>query len=264
MTEENCHFCGAEEPIERHHIVPRRLGGSDKDNNLLSVCSNCHSKLEKIYNNNFYAKIGVNTSTDRSQLALYECSHCSNKFIGKLSIIPNCPRCNFNDQVNYISRVTETFTVLNIPGVWKDLEFSQRFIIWFKYSSRDEIYTYPKGSNSRSFRNKVDAYEQLGKIIEKDIVEDAGITYVESVSEIDEVEHSKEVVKKVLGNNLTESPKKLVYSELAKLSNEDNVLPLEELFESIDMPDSEIKRLLDKLKGDGEVFQPREGVLQLI
>ena len=30
---------------ERHHIVPRSLGGSDRDSNLAWVCTECHGKI---------------------------------------------------------------------------------------------------------------------------------------------------------------------------------------------------------------------------
>jgi 5-methylcytosine-specific restriction endonuclease McrA len=46
---ESCYFCGSEGPIETHHIHPRRYGGSDNDRNLVDVCSNCHNKLEALY-----------------------------------------------------------------------------------------------------------------------------------------------------------------------------------------------------------------------
>jgi len=59
-----CHFCGAGDPLESHHIVPRRFDGSDSAENIATVCPTCHSKLEKLYNRRFYKELGV--EKDRS------------------------------------------------------------------------------------------------------------------------------------------------------------------------------------------------------
>lgn len=65
----NCQFCEMtnkehEEEygigIEVHHVVPQKADGSDKKDNLLTVCRSCHATLEKtqgnllkrLYNNN--------------------------------------------------------------------------------------------------------------------------------------------------------------------------------------------------------------------
>ena len=54
-----CYFCGESNStvLEEHHIVPRRFNGSSGENNLVTVCSNCHSKLEKLYDKRFYKQI---------------------------------------------------------------------------------------------------------------------------------------------------------------------------------------------------------------
>lgn len=56
-----CRFCqeSRDEVLEEHHVVPRRYGGSDHSENLITVCSNCHSVLEKIYDDSFYRRLGV-------------------------------------------------------------------------------------------------------------------------------------------------------------------------------------------------------------
>lgn len=56
---DSCHFCDETEALERHHIVPRRFGGSDADGNLVTVCPTCHRKLERLYNKRFYDALGV-------------------------------------------------------------------------------------------------------------------------------------------------------------------------------------------------------------
>lgn len=46
---DSCYFCRESQVIEKHHIVPRRYDGSDAEENLVSLCPNCHSKLEDLY-----------------------------------------------------------------------------------------------------------------------------------------------------------------------------------------------------------------------
>ena len=53
----HCYFCGSEGPIETHHVVPRRLDGSDHSENLVDLCPTCHERLERLYNNRFYDKL---------------------------------------------------------------------------------------------------------------------------------------------------------------------------------------------------------------
>lgn len=55
----SCYFCPETEStaIESHHIVPRRFGGSDTEENKVDVCANCHRKLEALYDTRFYKKI---------------------------------------------------------------------------------------------------------------------------------------------------------------------------------------------------------------
>ena len=56
-----CYICGHRnaEVLEHHHIIPRRFGGSDESTNLLAVCPNCHQSLERIYDNEFFERLGA-------------------------------------------------------------------------------------------------------------------------------------------------------------------------------------------------------------
>lgn len=65
---ESCYFCESEGPIETHHINPRRYGGSDEDHNLVDLCSNCHNKLEALYNDKTIEKIknSSNSCSDKN------------------------------------------------------------------------------------------------------------------------------------------------------------------------------------------------------
>jgi len=57
MSETECHFCDETEALDRHHIVPQRHGGSDDEENLVTVCPNCHRKLETLYDKRFYNEV---------------------------------------------------------------------------------------------------------------------------------------------------------------------------------------------------------------
>lgn len=60
---EICFVCGEDRPnsLEEHHIVPRRYGGSDRKENLVTLCASCHSAIEKLYDDSFYSRLGVET-----------------------------------------------------------------------------------------------------------------------------------------------------------------------------------------------------------
>lgn len=56
---DECYFCGSDEQIESHHILPARFGGPDIPDNLVDVCRECHEKLERIYDKEFWEKIEI-------------------------------------------------------------------------------------------------------------------------------------------------------------------------------------------------------------
>lgn len=75
---EGCYFCGGgEDVLERHHVVPRRLGGTDEGGNLVDLCPTCHRKLESLYDDEFYEALGVDVGTSDSQLDLGMCARSS-------------------------------------------------------------------------------------------------------------------------------------------------------------------------------------------
>jgi len=63
---QRCYFCGSEGPIESHHIIPRRFNGPTNDRNLVDLCANCHKKIERLYDEQFYNVLGV-TELDEGQ-----------------------------------------------------------------------------------------------------------------------------------------------------------------------------------------------------
>jgi len=59
MAGDQCYFCDEFRVLEEHHIVPRRHGGLDNAENIVTVCPTCHQKLERLYDTRFFKKIGV-------------------------------------------------------------------------------------------------------------------------------------------------------------------------------------------------------------
>lgn len=57
MTKQKCYFCDEHRVLEQHHIVPRRFGGSNKKSNLVTLCPNCHTKIEQVYDKKTLATI---------------------------------------------------------------------------------------------------------------------------------------------------------------------------------------------------------------
>ena len=57
-----CQLCGKKNcRLEVHHITPRRMNGSNTIGNLITLCSDCHSKVtgrEMEFADQFYSKIG--------------------------------------------------------------------------------------------------------------------------------------------------------------------------------------------------------------
>lgn len=56
-----CRFCDEDrtELLEKHHVVPQRMGGSDQEKNLITVCRPCHQELERIYKYDFFSKVST-------------------------------------------------------------------------------------------------------------------------------------------------------------------------------------------------------------
>ncbi|QIO25411.1 HNH endonuclease [Haloarcula sp. JP-L23] len=63
-SREDCYFCGEQGALDSHHIVPKRHGGTDKNENLVTVCPTCHRKLETLYDKEFYESIGIKELDD--------------------------------------------------------------------------------------------------------------------------------------------------------------------------------------------------------
>lgn len=65
----HCHFCKEDnkEVLDQHHIVPKRLSGSNGSHNLVKVCRNCHGKLEQLYDAETFSMIAHQIKESKSQ-----------------------------------------------------------------------------------------------------------------------------------------------------------------------------------------------------
>jgi len=43
-----CYFCGSGENVELHHIIFRRIGGTNEPDNLIPLCDSCHKKFHSL------------------------------------------------------------------------------------------------------------------------------------------------------------------------------------------------------------------------
>ncbi len=46
VGDQKCFRCGVSDGLEVHHVVPRRIGGSDAKENLIPLCKGCHKRIE--------------------------------------------------------------------------------------------------------------------------------------------------------------------------------------------------------------------------
>jgi len=46
--ERTCWFCGSSKGLEKHHIIPKEIGGSGLEDNKVYICKKCHSQLHKL------------------------------------------------------------------------------------------------------------------------------------------------------------------------------------------------------------------------
>ena len=43
-----CVACGRDHDLNHHHLVPRAVGGSDDETNLITLCRECHGKAHSV------------------------------------------------------------------------------------------------------------------------------------------------------------------------------------------------------------------------
>lgn len=47
MKKELCEICNESKFLEKHHIISKCYGGSNKKENICWICSNCHTEVHK-------------------------------------------------------------------------------------------------------------------------------------------------------------------------------------------------------------------------
>lgn len=63
-----CKICRDDVPseaIETHHLVPKRHGGDDSDENLVDLCANCHRVLERLYTDAVWDRWNMKKTRER-------------------------------------------------------------------------------------------------------------------------------------------------------------------------------------------------------
>jgi hypothetical protein len=92
----NCYFCESTDDIEEHHILPQRFDGRDQPTNVVDVCHDCHWKLERLYNKDFWEAIGVDDprATKESHV-LCSIHGCMEHSVGRFGVEKGAlaPRC---------------------------------------------------------------------------------------------------------------------------------------------------------------------------
>lgn len=48
MIYDHCVACGQSGNLNQHHLVPRSIGGSDDESNLITLCGSCHAKAHQV------------------------------------------------------------------------------------------------------------------------------------------------------------------------------------------------------------------------
>lgn len=84
---DECYFCGATEEIEEHHILPQRFDGSDAESNVVDVCHDCHWKLERLYNKDFWKALGIDDprATQEKHVTCYW-NQCQEHAVEKMTV----------------------------------------------------------------------------------------------------------------------------------------------------------------------------------
>lgn len=61
-----CFVCGESNlpVLQKHHIIPRRYGGGNSNENLVTLCASCHEAIEQIYDDSFYSRLKDNWSVE--------------------------------------------------------------------------------------------------------------------------------------------------------------------------------------------------------
>lgn len=123
MSNATCHFCGTPEPLDEHHIVPRRFGGSDDRENIVTVCPTCHRKLERLYDRRFYTELGVTSEDSDGEhiCASTDCTSLDTRKLGGYTEIwccddhAICRAARINEYRHAVECRDDASAVLSVP-----------------------------------------------------------------------------------------------------------------------------------------------------
>jgi 5-methylcytosine-specific restriction endonuclease McrA len=68
QDEGKCRICPSRIDLDRHHLVPRSLGGDDVDENLIPLCHTCHMEFEHGTRRGWFGHL-IRRALTRSELA---------------------------------------------------------------------------------------------------------------------------------------------------------------------------------------------------
>jgi hypothetical protein len=113
---DSCYFCHEQDThiLETHHVVPRRFGGTDSPENLVRVCPNCHSRLERLYDGRFYDELGVEAEDQTEEQestkvnVMYIDDEARADLLQLVDFIATLPQCSEGAQTALIVDVATT------------------------------------------------------------------------------------------------------------------------------------------------------------
>lgn len=267
MTQ-SCKFCSETDNLENHHIIPRRLNGSDNSDNLVKVCPSCHSKLEELYDNQFFNKLGVKKSGSNPDTGyfLVECDVCGYESVSFKSSQADplkCERCDA-EKVLRKKKISEMFAELVSLEDFVDEESNDEYAVFFEYSEVVSGGTraglYPRGQKPMYFDTRRDAYEKAQDLLLRSWCGKAAVVSIEQVTRI-----TDEVLEDHLSdsNDYSLDPKEdKILACLAHLENylDADYVEVEEIGKASDFNDFKIRSVLDSLEEDSLVdFEEEKG-----
>jgi len=79
-----CFFCSSKGPLERHHILPKRIGGTDKDRNVVDLCPTCHKRIEQLYDDRVLRELSPHMTGEASSVRWVD--HYAAAVLNELSV----------------------------------------------------------------------------------------------------------------------------------------------------------------------------------
>jgi phage replication O-like protein O len=150
IMKNKCYLCGFSDVIERHHIISRSDGGSNKISNLINLCPNCHSLTHKgKYNQEilFSKKITVEgvpnkdnviEANDEKPLPKKGHSKENTKETTKENKDNGVFAENNKDNLSNMAEEIHAYIVKRIGGSWKLKTWKDKYILRLKNYTIEE------------------------------------------------------------------------------------------------------------------------------